>query len=192
MKIGYGRVSTRDQDTKLQEEALEAAGCERIFVETASGAQFDRPRLKELLTFARPGDTIVVYKLDRMARSLRQLLATMDDLKDRGIQFQSLSETIDTSSSMGQLIFQIVGAFGEFERQLIRERTIAGLEHARSKGRVGGRPAAMKPHQIDVARALLAQGNLNVSEIADELGVSVSTIYRYVPGGRSATFLEAT
>lgn len=186
MLIGYGRVSTREQDPAAQRAALEAHGCERIYIETASGAQRDRPQLADALAYAREGDTIVVQRLDRLARSLRQLLETVEDLDGRGIGLRSLSEAIDTGTSGGRLVMQIFGALAEFERSLIRERTTAGLEHARAQGRVGGRPPALSEEKATQARTLLQHSDLPVGKIAHQLGISRSALYAHFPGGRAA------
>lgn len=185
MLVGYARVSTQDQDTELQRVALDRAGCERIFRETASGAQRDRPELKAALEYARPGDTLVVWKLDRLARSLKQLIETVEGLEARGIGFQSLTEKIDTTSPGGKLIFHIFAALAEFERGLIRERTLAGLAAARANGRVGGRPRTLDDEKIAVAKALLAQPGFTVASIAKQVGVSPATLYRHLPAPRS-------
>jgi DNA invertase Pin-like site-specific DNA recombinase len=140
MLIGYARVSTHEQDCALQTDALTAAGCDRVFLETASGAKRDRPELKAALAAMTEGDTLVVWRLDRLARSLRHLLETIEGLEGQGKKFRSLTECIDTSTSGGKLIFSIIGAIAEFERALISERTKAGLEAARLRGRRGGRP----------------------------------------------------
>jgi DNA invertase Pin-like site-specific DNA recombinase len=184
MRIGYGRISTKDQDLAMQKRALQNAGCERLYLETASGAQHDRPKLKLALEAAQPGDIIIVWKLDRLARSLKQLLSTVEELKARQIGFCSITEYIDTTSPAGMFTFQIFGAVAEFERSLIRERTIAGLAHARSLGKVGGRPKAMTDRMLTMAKALIKDSRLNMSEVPDELGVSTATLYRYLPGGR--------
>ncbi len=186
MLIGYGRVSTREQDPSYQRQALEQAGCERIYIETASGAQRDRPTLDEALEYMREGDVLVVHRLDRLARSLRQLLETVEDLDGRGIGVRSLTESIDTSTSGGRLVMQVFGALAEFERSLIRERTTAGLDYARSQGRVGGRPRAMSEADCEQARTLLTHSDLRVTDIARRLGVSRSALYQQFPGGRAA------
>lgn len=185
MLIGYARVSTEDQDTALQRDALIAAGCERLFEETASGSRVDRPQLQASFEFARRGDTIVVWKLDRLARSLFQLIQTVEDLERRGVGIHSLTETIDSTSAGGRLIFHIFGALAEFERAVIRERTREGLLAARRRGRLGGRPRALSEADIGVARTLLADRSIPVSEIAKRLCVSPATFYRQFPGGRS-------
>src|SRR6187200_1319658 len=140
MLVGYARVSTQEQDLALQLDALRAAGCAKVYEEKASGAQRERPELKAALDYVRKGDTLVVWKLDRLARSLKQLIETVELLEDRGIGFKSLTESIDTTTSGGRLIFHIFAALAEFERNIIRERTTAGLNAARARGRVGGRP----------------------------------------------------
>lgn len=183
--VGYARVSTQDQKTELQMDALKAAGCERVFVEKASGAQRDRPELKAALEYVRAGDAIVVWKLDRLARSLKQLIETVDDLQRREIGFRSLTEAIDTTTPGGRLIFHIFAALAEFERSIIRERTIAGLAAAKTRGRLGGRPPALREADLRVAEALLRDQSLSVTEIAKRLGVTASTLYRHIPGGRS-------
>ncbi|MDP3196621.1 recombinase family protein [Tabrizicola sp.] len=192
MLIGYARVSTQDQSTALQIDALKAAGCSRVFVETASGAQRDRPELKAALDFMRDGasDMLVVWRLDRLARSLRQLIETVDALERRGIGFCSLTEAIDTTSPGGRLVFHIFGAMAEFERSIIRERTRAGLDAARARGRRGGRPPALSVRDLTVARALLRDPELTVEEAAQRLQIATSTLYRHLPGGRRA-LLEA-
>lgn len=185
MLIGYARVSTQDQNPALQRDALSAAGCERIFDEKASGAQRDRPQLQAALDFMRPGDTLVVWKLDRLARSIRQLIETVEHLEERQIGLRSLTESIDTTTSGGRLIFHIFAALAEFERSIIRERTMAGLKAARARGRVGGRPPALNADDIAVAKALLADPEITTREVANRLGVSVSTLYRHLPAGRA-------
>jgi len=193
MLIGYARVSTQDQTADLQRDALEAAGCERIFVEQASGSCRDRPQLRAALDYAREraGDVLVVWRLDRLARSLGQLIETVEGLEQRGIGFRSLTEAIDTTSAGGRLIFHVFGAMAEFERGVIRERTYAGLAAARARGRVGGRPAALGEKDLIAARALLRDPAISVESIARRLGVAASTLYRHLPGGRSALEVEA-
>lgn len=185
MLVGYARVSTSQQDTALQIDALKAAGCERIFEETASGAQRDRPQLKAALEFARPGDVLCTYRLDRVARSLRQLIETVEDLEARSIGFKSLNEQIDTTSAGGKLVFHIFGALAEFERSLIRSRTMAGLEAARARGRVGGRPKALDDDKLAVAKTLLANSDMTVAAVAKQIGTSPATLYRYLPAARA-------
>lgn len=186
MLVGYARVSTLDQNPALQIDALNATGCEKLFVEMASGASRDRPELKAALDYVRAGDTLVVWKLDRLARSLRQLIETVAMLEERGIGLRSLTEAIDTTTAGGRLIFHIFGALSEFERTVIRERTKAGLTAARARGRVGGRPAKLSQTDLKAAKALLADPSITVTEVATRLGVSPATLYRHLPAARSA------
>ena len=180
MKIGYCRVSKDDQDLSLQMDALKAAGCEKIFAEKISGAKDDRPQLQAALAFAREGDTLIVWKLDRLGRSLSQLVSTVERLKADGIQFKCLSPAMDTTTSSGKLIFGIFATLAEFERDLIVERTKAGLEAAAARGRKGGRPPSMTPEKIEAAAEMLKKGD-NVSQVARVLNVSRQSIYRNVP-----------
>lgn len=186
MLVGYARVSTNDQNPQLQHDALIAAGCERVFEERASGAQRDRPQLTAALSFMRRGDTLVVWKLDRLARSMKQLIETVEQLDSDGVGFRSVTEAIDTTTPGGKLVFHIFGALAEFERGIIRERTNAGLRAARDQGRTGGRPPALSPEDLTAARALLADPDITVEAVAQRLGVAPSTLYRHLPGGRSA------
>jgi DNA invertase Pin-like site-specific DNA recombinase len=185
MQVGYARVSTQEQDAEMQRVALREAGCERLFEETASGAQRDRPQLAAALEYLRSGDTLVVWKLDRLARSLKQLIETVEMLEERGAHFRSLTESVDTGTPGGKLVFHVFGALAEFERGLIRERTMAGLSLARAQGRVGGRPRSISDQSLIAARGLLAAGDLTVSEIAAQIGVSPATLYRYLPAARA-------
>lgn len=187
MNIGYARVSTADQNPTLQTDALHAAGCERIFVEAASGAQRDRPELQRALDYMRPGDTLVVWKFDRLARSMRQLIDTVDLLQSEGMGLRSLTEAIDTTTAGGMLVFHIFGALAQFERSIIRERTRAGLEAARARGRKGGRPPKLTKDDLRDAKALLRDPEISVAEAAKRLGVSPATLYRHLPGGRSSS-----
>jgi DNA invertase Pin-like site-specific DNA recombinase len=186
MLVGYARVSTQDQSPHLQLDALKSAGCEKVFEEKASGAKRERPELIAALGFMRAGDTLVVWKLDRLARSLKQLMETVEDLSARGIGFRSLTEAIDTTTSGGRLVFHIFGALAEFERGIIRERTTAGLDAARARGRTGGRPRSLGDDDLAVARTLLKDGTLTVAEVADRLGVAPSTLYTHLPRPRSS------
>ncbi|MDH3771216.1 MAG: recombinase family protein [Nitrospirota bacterium] len=186
MLVGYARVSTQDQNPQLQLDALKADGCEKIFVEKASGAQRDRPELSAAIDYARAGDTLVVWKLDRLARSLKQLIETIEGLEQREIGLRSLTEAIDTTTSGGRLVFHIFASLAEFERSIIRERTRAGLEAARSRGRTGGRPPALTDKDLTAAKAMLKDDTMTVEEIAKQLGVAPSTLYRHLPGGRGA------
>ena len=181
--IGYARVSTDDQTLDLQRDALTKAGCDRILTDTRSGATADRPGLADALTYARPGDTLVVWRLDRLGRSLRHLIETVTDLERRGVGFKSLTEAIDTTSPGGKLIFHIFGALAEFERDLIRERTNAGLVAARARGRKGGRPkvkAFADPKKLALAHQLYAAGQTPVDSICQMFKISRATFYRYV------------
>lgn len=184
MRVGYARVSTTDQSPELQLEALRRAGCERVYTERASGARDDRPELARVLgDVLRAGDTLVVWKLDRLARSLKTLIAAAEALERQGVGLVSLTESIDTTTPGGMLVFHVFGAISQFERALIRERTAAGLAEARRQGRKGGRPPSFTADDILAARALMAQGKLPVRAVAKRMGVSVATLYRHV-GGR--------
>lgn len=178
--IGYARVSTADQNPELQETALLEAGCSRIFMDKASGSLAERDQLTAALEYLRPGDVVCVWRLDRLGRSLKHLVQTVADLEARGVGFRSLTENIDTTTPTGRLVFHIFASLAEFERDLIRERTIAGLEAARARGRRGGRKPSLSPKQIEVARKMYAEGDNTVSEIAEALHVSRATIYRHL------------
>lgn len=184
MLVGYARVSTQEQDLAFQLDALSHAGCEKTFTEKASGAQRERPKLIEALDYMRGGDTLVIWKLDRLARSLKQLIETVEALNARDIGLHSLTEAIDTTTTGGRLIFHIFGALAEFERGVIRERTRAGLDAARARGRVGGRPPALKAADLVAAKAMLRDPAITVEQVASRLGVAPSTLYRHLPGGR--------
>ena len=184
--VGYARVSTRDQSPALQLDALREAGCERTFMEKASGAQRDRPELAAALDYIRAGDTLVVWKLDRLARSVRQLVETAEDLQQRGIGLKVLTQQIDTTTPGGRLVFHVFAAMAEFERELTLERTHAGLVAAKALGRRGGRKPAMGAAEIRRAKAMLAEPTITVEEVAQQLGVRASTLYRHIPGGRSS------
>jgi DNA invertase Pin-like site-specific DNA recombinase len=175
--VGYARVSTVEQDPALQHDALTAAGCVRVFTDTASGARDDRAQLTAALDYLRAGDTLVVWRLDRLGRSLPHLINTITALEQRQIGFRSLTEAIDTTTAGGRLLFAIMAALAEFERQLIRERTMAGLQAAAERGRRGGRPSRLSEVQVEHARTLRAQGS-SLSTIAELLGVSKSTAAR--------------
>src|SRR3954464_4615719 len=180
MLVGYARISTTDQTLNLQRDALTKAGCSKIFTDTASGSQAERKGLTEALSYVRAGDTLVVWKLDRLGRSLKDLIERITELNNRHIGFKSITENIDTTTSGGKLIFHIFGALAEFERDIIRERTNAGLEAARSRGKKGGRPPALSPEKIKLARRLYADKDTSVSEICTMLGISRHTLQRYV------------
>jgi DNA invertase Pin-like site-specific DNA recombinase len=178
--LGYARVSTTDQQPRLQVDALDRAGCYRVFTETASGAAADRPVLEQVLDQLRPGDTLVVWKLDRLGRSLRHLVETVTGLAERGVGFHSLQEQVDTTTPGGRLVFHVFAALAEFERDLVRERTSAGLAAARPRGRRGGRPSALTAHKLRVAQDMYASGQYTVAAIAKTLGVSRASIYRHL------------
>jgi DNA invertase Pin-like site-specific DNA recombinase len=180
MLIGYARVSTHEQTLNLQRDALEKAGCTKIFTDTASGAKTERKGLDEALTYVRKGDTLVVWRLDRLGRSLPHLITTMTSLEERGIGFKSLMENIDTTTSGGKLIFHIFGALAEFERNLIRERTLAGLAAARARGRKGGRPKALTPEQRRIAQALYDDPTNSIADICRTFNITRFTLYRNI------------
>ncbi len=175
--FGYGRVSTADQDPQLQIDALEVARCDEIIWETGSGAKSDRPAWQSLLARLGEGDVLIVWKLDRIGRSTQDLLAIASRLEAAGAHLRSLTQPIDTTTSHGRLIFTVLAAVAEYERDLIRERTLAGLAAARRRGRVGGRPAALSVEQAELARRLLREGS-SQKQVARQLGVSRSTIQR--------------
>jgi len=191
MLLGYARVSTDGQDHALQLDALGAAGCEKLFVETGSGSRSDRPELAKLMEVAREGDMVVCWRLDRIGRSLRHLIEMAERLQQRGIAFRSLTENIDTSTPSGRFLFNILGALSQMEREIIVERTRAGLVAAAVRGRRGGRPAALDASKIRAAKAMLASGNMSGIEVAQQLGCAASTLYRHLPGGRTAVVADA-
>lgn len=178
MEIGYARVSTGDQDTTAQIRALEAAGVERVYQEQASGGRWDRPELHKVLDQLRQGDVLVVWKLDRLSRSLKDLLTIMERIEQRGAGFRSLTEAIDTTTPAGRMMMQMVGSFAEFERAMIRERTKAGLEQARSEGRVGGRKPKLSAQQVAEIRDAVQSGRRTAAECARLFGVHPATISR--------------
>lgn len=183
-RIGYARVSTIDQDPSLQTDALANADCVRVFVDRMSGTDFDRPELAEALDHLRPDDSLVVWRLDRLGRSLRQLVDTVKQIEDKGADLVSLTESLDTSTPSGRLIFHVFGALAEFESDMIRERTNAGLAAARARGRTGGRPRVLteksREMAISMSEALLPDGSrrFTADEIAEAVGASRSTVYR--------------
>lgn len=186
MLVGYARVSTQEQNLDLQINALKNAGCQKIFTEKASGAQRDRPELLAAMNYIRAGeDVLVVWKLDRLARSLKQLIETVEKFETQNIGLLSLTESINTTTSGGRLIFHIFASLAEFERSIIRERTNAGLLAAKQNGRVGGRPSSLKEKDIAVAKTLLQDQSITVEEVAKRMQVAPSTLYRYFRGGRS-------
>jgi DNA invertase Pin-like site-specific DNA recombinase len=178
--VGYARVSTADQKLDRQLDALREAGCERIFEDVASGAKAERPGLDRMLDTLREGDVVVIMKLSRLGRSLRHLVELVDDFRERGVGFRSLTEGFDTTTAGGRFVFSVMAAMAEFEREIIVERTRSGLAAARARGRVGGRKPVMTPRTVRMAAALMADRRNTVGEIADELGVSRRTLYRYV------------
>jgi DNA invertase Pin-like site-specific DNA recombinase len=182
MLIGYARVSTQEQTLDLQTDALTRAGCAKLFTDTTSGTKSERPGLQEALNHVRAGDTLVVWRLDRLGRTLKHLIALITDLSDHGIGFVSLQEHIDTTTSGGKLIFHIFGALAEFEREVIKERTYAGLQAARTRGRLGGRPTlqSLDPKKVALARKLYAERSMPVQEICETLHMGRSTLYRYI------------
>src|SRR4051794_3060931 len=184
MLIGYARVSTIDQTLALQQDALTAAGCEQLYTDTVSGSVTDRPGLTQALSHLRVGDTLVVWRLDRLGRSLPHLIETVKQLQERGVGFRSLQEQIDTTTSGGKLVFHLVfhvfGALAEFERDLIRERTHAGLAAARARGRLFGRPKVLTARQVKQLQSLAKDEGNTVKEICQTLGISRATYYRYI------------
>lgn len=186
MLIGYARVSTDDQNLDLQEDALQNAGCERILRDRQSGTKAERVGLKAALDYARKGDTLVVWRLDRLGRSLKELLEIAAYLDAHGIGLKSLHESLDTSSSSGKLIFHLFGALAEFERNLIRERTQAGLQAARARGRKGGRPQALNTDKRALAVHLYQEKTYTVKQICQMMGISKPTLYNYVDAHQGA------
>ncbi len=183
MILGYARVSTRDQSVSLQVDALRATGCTKVVTEVASGARADRPVLARLLEDAREGDAVVIWKLDRLGRSLAHLVETVNALSARGIGLKSLNDPIDTTTPQGRLVFNLFASLAEFERDLIRERTQAGLTAARARGRKGGRPKGLPTKALSTASAaetLYREGKLTAQQIADQLHISKSTLYAYL------------
>lgn len=182
MLIGYARVSTGDQNLDLQKNALIRAECELIFKDTASGKNSKRPGLKRVLRRLRPGDVLVVWKLDRLGRSVRDLITLVSELQARGVNFRSLTDSIDTSTAAGRFFFYVMSALAEMERELIVERTRAGLAAAREQGRIGGRRRVMTPEIVESGRRMLENGATR-QQVADVIGVNVKTIYKYFPAG---------
>ena len=183
MKIGYARVSRKDQNLDRQIDALKSAGCEKIFQEKVSGAKADRQELQLLLQQLRKGDTVIVSKLVRFGRSLKDLIINVNLVQEKGADFISLTENIDTTTPSGKFMFHMMGAFGEFERDLIIERTTDGLASARARGRVGGRPkglSAAAEQKASIASALYKEGRLSVSQICTQIEISKPTLYKYL------------
>ena len=192
MLIGYARVSTDEQDHALQLDALNRIGCERIFIETGSGSRTDRPELAKALDMIREGDCLAVWRLDRAARSLKQLIEIAAILRQRGATLRSINESIDTSTANGRFLFHILGSLAEMELEIIRERTRAGLAGAAARGRKGGRPRALDDAKIRAAKAMMMSSDLTTTEIARQLSVAPSTLFRHLPGGRSGLQTVAT
>jgi len=193
MLIGYARVSTQDQNLELQRQALTAAGCAKIYEDAMSGLRADRPGLAAAIEQLREGDTLVVWKLDRLGRTVKGLVELVESLHAKGIQFRSLTDAIDTSTPSGRFFFHVMASLAQMERELIAERTKAGLAAARKAGRVGGRKRSMTPTKIEAARTLMQQGT-PAKDVAATLGVSVPTLYRWVPAAtmeQSASPLSA-
>lgn len=180
MLIGYARVSTQEQNLDLQLEALTKAGCEKIFDDKISGSRTERPGLNKLLEMLREGDTLVVWKLDRLGRSVKNLVDLVGELHKKGVQFRSLTDSIDTGTSSGRFFFHVMASLAEMERELTVERTRAGLEVARQLGRKGGRKRQMTDSKIESAKKLLENG-VPPRDVAKNLGVSVPTLYRWIP-----------
>ena len=180
MLIGYARVSTQDQNLALQYDALMHAGCQKVFEDKISGTKAERPGLSLCLEMLREGDTLVVWKLDRLGRSVKQLVNLVGELQDQGIHFKSLTDSIDTSTAAGRFFFHVMASLAEMERELMVERTRAGLEIAKNLGRKGGRKPKMNESKLESAKKLLASG-VPPKEVAKNLGVSVPTLYRWLP-----------
>jgi DNA invertase Pin-like site-specific DNA recombinase len=182
MQIGYARVSTHDQTLNMQLDALKQAGCEQVYTDTVSGSQTDRPGLTEALSHLREGDTLVVWRLDRLGRSLRDLIDRITELNTQKIGFKSITEQIDTTTSGGKLIFHIFGALAEFERDIIKERTTAGLTAARARGKVGGRRRSLSQKDIALVKKLYADQNTSIADICRSFHISRWTLQRYIKG----------
>ena len=187
MKIGYARVSSDDQNLDLQRDALKKAGCQRIYEEKESGGKTDRAEMTRMLEALRQGDTLVVWRLDRLGRSLKHLIETVETLETEGVGFTSVTEAIDTTTSGGKLVFHIFAALAEFERTLIRERTRAGLSAARSRGRQGGRPKVLSEDKRRMAQALRDDPTQSITTICKTLGISRTTFYRYTDGRQTGS-----
>ena len=190
--IGYARVSTHEQNLDLQRDALKKAGCGKIFTDTVSGSVKTREGLERAMAALRAGDSLVVWKLDRLGRSLSNLVALINDLRDKGIGFRSLQENIDTTSGVGKLVFHIFASLAEFERDLIRERTLAGIASARARGRLGGRPKLLDAKKVALARLMHADKQVAINDICTTLGIGRTTLYRYInaPPGRALQHTE--
>lgn len=191
MKIGYARVSTGEQNLDLQLDALQEADCERIYEEKTSGVKDNRPEMGKAMDALREGDTFVVWRLDRFGRSLKDLLAKVEKIEERGADFVSLTEGIDTTTAQGTLAFHLFGALAEFERKLAHQRTMAGLRAARERGRVGGKPRAISRKQMPIVQQMMKSDEYEAEDICEELEISRSTLYRYVgPDGERRKYKE--
>jgi DNA invertase Pin-like site-specific DNA recombinase len=184
MNIGYARVSTLDQNLDLQIDALTQAGCEKIYTDKITGTKFERPELNELKKILRDGDTVIVWKLDRMGRGLRDMIKLMDEFKLNNVGFKSITEGIDTTTITGNLVFNIFASLAEFERSLILERTQAGLKAGRARGRIGGRPSLTTPEQKNLVRKMHADKTIPLSTIAETFKISKQTIYTILNEGK--------
>jgi DNA invertase Pin-like site-specific DNA recombinase len=180
MKVGYTRISTEDQNHDLQLDALKNAGCKIFFSDKASGGKADRPGLIKALDYLRQGDCLIVWKLDRLGRNLKHLIEVVEDLKSKKIGFMSLQDGLDTTTNGGKFVFQIFGAMAEFERDLIRERTKAGLDAARARGRTGGRKEKLNDTQVAALKTMYESKNHSLSEICSTFGITKPTLYRYL------------
>jgi DNA invertase Pin-like site-specific DNA recombinase len=180
MNVGYVRVSKKEQNPDLQRRELEGAGCERIFEERISSREQTRPQLEAALDYCREGDVLVVWKLDRLGRSIKELIELVNALKDRGVGFRSLRESLDTTTPGGKLVFHVFASIAEFERDVIRERTMAGLEAARARGRKGGRKRVMDESKIALASKLMRDRKTPISAVCEAVRVSRATLYRYL------------
>ena len=180
MLIGYARVSTIDQNPELQLDALKEAGCEKIYTDKASGSVADRPELKKLKSILRKGDTLVIWKLDRLSRSLKDLIEWTEFLEKEGVELKSIQDSIDTSTPMGKFVFHVFGALGQLEKDIIRERTVAGLSAARARGRVGGRPLKLDKKKAKRVKEMYGKKEMSVKEICEWAGVSKATLYKYL------------
>ncbi|ACY34559.1 MULTISPECIES: recombinase family protein [Comamonas] len=185
-EIGYARVSTHEQSLDLQRDELKRVGAEVIYEDCASGKTAERPELQHCLKALRAGDTLTVWRLDRLGRNLQDLIRIVTELEAKGVTFKSLKESIDTRGPAGKLVFHMFGALAQFERELLRERTMAGLDAARSRGRKGGRPPSLSPAQKNMALSLIKSGDLGISEIGKQFGVSRSTLYNLMTSSRNA------
>lgn len=184
MKVGYARVSTLVQKADMQHDALKQAGCEKIFTDNASGAKAERPALIEALKYARSGDTLVVWRLDRLGRSLKHLIEVVEELERRKVGFMCIQDGINTTTSGGKLVFHLFGALAEFERNIIRERTKAGLSAARARGRLGGRKPKLKPGQVKTLHKMYESKQHTIKEICKVMHISKATLYKYIKANK--------